>query len=208
MTSTTFRRAAVLALACALAASAAQSQVAYRKSEGGYQTNKTVQPNDGLPTSTVPFSVTAAPTVTAASAYASGNVVGGLQTFTSALRQQSTDVAGSGIGSALLQHVTLNFKSSQTAQTDLLLFSANPTNSTFTDKAALAVNTADFDKVIAVVHISDCTNLGTPSSCQSGQLAIPVRNATAATLYGVLVTRGTPTFTATTDLALALDLVQ
>lgn len=160
--------------------------------------------NNGLPTSSVPFTVTAAPTVTASSAYASGNAVGSLQTLSSALRQQTVG----GLGTAILQRVQVNFKSAQTAQTDIILFSASPSSTTVTDKSAIAIATADFDKVIGVIHVSDCTAQGTPSSCQANNLAIPVYNASGSALYAVAVTRGTPTFTATSDVSITYTFLQ
>lgn len=155
----------------------------------------------GVPTGAVQSQVTATPTVTAASAYASGNSVGGLQTFAGA-------VLTNGNGTGLLQKVVINYKSLQTAQTDLLIFNANPSGTTVTDKTAFSLATADFSKLIGVVHVTDCTALGTPSVCMAGNLALPVKTATGTSLFGVLVTRGTPTFTATTDVSVTLQILQ
>ena len=82
------------------------------------------------------------PTMTASSAYTAGNVVGGLLTFTNAV-----DAALSGI----LQRVTVDCKSVQTAGFKLYVFAANPGSSTFTDKTAPAIAAADVGKLIDVI---------------------------------------------------------
>lgn len=138
---------------------------------------------------------TAAPTVTASSAYASGNAVGGLLTITS--------VPNSGT----IQNVTLDFKSAQTAAFDVLFFNANPTNSTFTDKSPVAVAVADFATLMAPAQVATCVNTGTTSVCFLNNIAhaysLP---AAGSTLYAVIVTRGTPTFTATSDVSLRVNI--
>jgi hypothetical protein len=141
-----------------------------------------------------------AQTVTASSAYTSGNAVGGLMTVPAAFL---------GSGSGLIQSVVVNTKSAQTTAMDVVLFSANPTGSTCTDKTAFSVVAADFSKVIGVAHVTDWTSLGTPSTGQSQTLAIPITvGAGVTTFYACLVTRSTPTYTATTDVAVTFGIPQ
>jgi len=136
--------------------------------------------------------VTQAPTVTASAAYASGNCIGGLLTFAGVVR--GNNITG------ILQQAGVFCKSAQTGAVDLVLFSANPTASTLTDKTNLAIAAADFDKVIGVAHITDWTSLGTPSFAQALGLAMPFAPASGGTtIYGVLVARSTPTFASTSD---------
>lgn len=135
-------------------------------------------------------SVTVAQTVTASSAYASGNCVGGLMTI-------------AGIpASGFLQSVVVNSKSAQTAAIDIIFLNANPVNSTVTDKTAVAVAVADFADIAAVAHVVDWTNTGTTSVGQAVGLAAEYVLATGTTGYAIAVTRGTPTFTATTDISI------
>jgi hypothetical protein len=138
-------------------------------------------------------------TVTASSAYTSGNAVGGLITIANAARVSGS--AGASGTSGLLQSVSVDAKSAQTTQMDLLLFNANPSGTTCTDKTALAVAAADWNKWIGTAHITDWTSGGTPSMGQAQNLAMPYVLASSTTLYGCLVTRSTPTFTATTDIS-------
>lgn len=146
-------------------------------------------------------------TVTAGSAYASGNAVGGLMTLAGAARALGT-YAGAPATSGLLQSVFVNSKSLQTTQMDLVLFNANPTTTTCTDKTAIAVSAADFDKVRGVVHITDWTSLGTPSIGQALNLAMPYALINITTMFACLVTRATPTFTAATDISVGFGLLR
>ena len=144
--------------------------------------------------------VTVAQTVTSASAYASGNCVGGKITISNAARVSA--------GSGLLQEIAINSKSAQTTQMDVILFSADPSGSTITDKTAISIAAADFDKIIGVVHITDWTSLGTPSVGQGTNLALPFALASGTTLYAAIVTRSTPTFTATTDISVSFRFIR
>lgn len=146
------------------------------------------------------LTISVAQTVTASSAYTSGNAIGGLVTLASASR-----VSG---GSGLIQSVVLNLKSAQTTSTDVVFFSANPTGSTCTDKTAFSVAAADFDKVLGVVHVTDWTSLGTPSVGQGQNLAMPFALSSGTTIYACVVTRGTPTFTATTDVTIGIRVLR
>lgn len=141
-----------------------------------------------------------APLTVTAAAYSAGNVVGGLITLTGAVGGSAT--------TALLHKVTLMAKSAQSGQFDVIFFHSNPTNSTFTDKTALSVNVLDFDKITAVVHVTDWTNLGTPSIGVASNLAISVRGVNSQTMYAVVVARGTPTFASTSDVTANFVFIQ
>jgi hypothetical protein len=150
--------------------------------------------------------VTVAQTVTASSAYTSGNAVGGLMTVASAVRVSGA--LGAGGTSGFVQGVTINAKSAQSSLVDIFLFKANPTGSTCTDKTAFALATADFDKVLGVVHVTDWTSGGTASAGQVFGLAMPYALSSATTMYACAITRATPTFTATTDISVTFNLLR
>jgi hypothetical protein len=140
--------------------------------------------------------LTVAQTVTASSAYASGNAVGGLITLAGINRATGASI--------LVQSVLVTSKSAQTNPMDLLLFNANPTGSTCTDKTAVSIVAADAGKLVGVAHVTDWTSGGTASVGQMQQppmgIAVP-----ATTLYACLVTRGTPTWTATSDVSVVVS---
>jgi hypothetical protein len=133
------------------------------------------------------------------SAYTAGYVVGGLLTFSNALL-----TAGTGI----LQSISLKCKTVQTAGFKLYLFKANPTNSTWTDHAAPAINAADIPFLTAVRTLSSPdSGLGTHTIYVDDGIG-KVLNPGATTLYGILVTTGTPTFTSTSDMTISIGILQ
>lgn len=145
--------------------------------------------------------ITVAPTVTAASAYAAGQAVGPLLTFENASRFPA--------GSGFIQEVTLNFKSAQTSQTDFVWCGSNqPTASAITDKTTVAMVDADYAKCRVIAHVADCSSLGTPTSCTISGLAVPFALSAGTSGYGFLITRGTPTFTTTSDVTVMLGMVR
>lgn len=144
--------------------------------------------------------VTVAQTVTSSSAYATGNAVGGLITFSNAARVSA--------GSGLIQSAVTYTKSAQTTTLELWVFNANPSGSTCTDKTAFSVASADFDKVLWVFQVNSWFSGGTPSVGLSGDRAVPFALSSGSSLYGCLVTRSTPTYTSTSDVSVAIRLVR
>jgi len=143
--------------------------------------------------------LTVAQTVTASSAYTAGNAVGGLITLSNINRASGLSV--------FMQSIVVNSKSLQSAQLDLVFFNANPTGSTCTDKTAFSVATADAAKLVGAAHVSDWTASGLGSVGQMQQPPIGITPSGTA-VYACMVTRGTPTFTATSDLTLIVSSVQ
>ena len=145
---------------------------------------------------------TSAPSVTPAistSAYSAGNVVGGLLAFTNAV-----DAAQSG----LLENATLNILSVQTAAFTLYLFSANPSASTFNDKAAPNIAAADVPKLIDAISLATpLSGLGTHTLYAADSIGRAVVLA-ATTLYAVLITTGTPTFASASDVTVSLGIIE
>lgn len=157
--------------------------------------------------------VDVAQTVTASSAYTSGNAIGGLMTIANAARVSgSLGAAGTG---GIIQQVVANSKSLQTTQVDVFLFNSNPSGSTCTDKTAFVLATADFDKVIGVASIpgtaannSGWFGGGTGSVGQANNLAMAFDLASGTSVFACAVTRGTPTFTATSDISFKYQILR
>lgn len=142
---------------------------------------------------------TAAQTVTAA-AYSAGNVVGSLITCPNAVR-------AAGLG-GLLQSAMVLDKAGQLVSYDLFLFDSAPTSPT--DKTTIALSSADLAKIaMPVVPISG-GSLGAASTMAvvgGGGLGYAFRLRSGTTLYGILVTRGTPTYASTSDVTVDLTLL-
>lgn len=139
---------------------------------------------------------TASPTVTTGSAYAAGNAVGGLLMFAGLAR-----VAGQG---GILQTALLRDRSGNAAAYDLFLFDSAPAAPT--DKTALALSSADLARCIAVVPLAGAALAAAAGMgvIAAGGLGLAYRLGSGTTLWGILVTRGAPTFAGATDLALDL----
>jgi hypothetical protein len=139
--------------------------------------------------------------VVTAAAYSAGNAVGAKRTLASAVRSSG--------GTGILQSVTLLDRANQKAAMTLFIFDADPTAATITDKAAFVFSTDDL-KVIAQVNIGAgdyVTTNGKAIALISG-LQIPLQAASGTSLYAALVTTGTPTFAATTDVQLEFGIMQ
>ena len=137
------------------------------------------------------------PTVTAG-AYAANDAVGGLLTFADAAR-----IVG---GGGVIKDVIILDDAGQDAQMELWLF-----DSTFTamaDNAPWAPSEADLRKLVAVASTNDGAWLaaGTPSAAV---IEVSQRyDCVGTSLFGQLVTRGTPTFVNTDDVSAVIGLLQ
>lgn len=139
-------------------------------------------------------------TVVTAAAYSIGNAVGAKRTIAGAVL-----TAGTGI----LESIVLLDRANQKAGMTLFIFNADPTNATITDKAAFVFSTDD-QKVIAQISIaaSDYVTTNNKAIAVKSGLAIALKASAGTTLYAALVTTGTPTFAATSDVQIEYGILQ
>lgn len=141
--------------------------------------------------------ISVTPTITAG-LYAAGDNVGGLLTFANAAR-----LAG---GGGILNVLSIIDKGKQDAELELWLFSE-----TFTpgaDNAAWDPSDADLANFITVLSTADGNYYdATDNSVASLEVARRY-DLLGISLFGRLVTRGTPTYASTTDLTVKIGLVQ
>ncbi len=145
--------------------------------------------------------LTAAP-VCDTNAYAAGDLIGGKLTLTPAVRLQ-------GFG-GILTRITLTDKAKQNAPIDVVFFVADPTGTTFTDQAALAIADAD---LLNAFHVSilatDYASFSDNSEATVSNVGAAFRLAAAEkALYAALVCRGTPTYVAADDLQLTVAIAE
>lgn len=128
--------------------------------------------------------ITAQPTVTQSSAYASGNCIGSTLTFSNLAQGGNTAVISASIVDA----------SGANAACDLFLFSKAPTAQT--DKAAVSVSTADAANCIGVISFASGSykSAGTPGIQSIPQMYMGTGQSADNNVYGQLVSRGTPNF--------------
>jgi hypothetical protein len=135
------------------------------------------------------------PTVTAG-AYTANDVVGGLLTF-------------GGLRNGTLQAITVCDNAAQDVDYLLVLFESAPTS--IADNATFDIADADLDKIIYQDNM-----IGTGSSGVNRQaftdnsyqyiygLSVPLWSA-GGTVYGFLITTDTPTYAATSDITVTLQ---
>jgi hypothetical protein len=138
--------------------------------------------------------------VSTSPAYSAGDAVGAKRTIANAVRTQGTGV---------LESVTILDRANQKAGMTLFIFDADPSAATITDNAAFVFSTDDV-KVIAQVNIasSDYVTTNSKAVAQKTGLGVALKVASGTTLYAALVTTGTPTFAATTDVQLEYGILQ
>lgn len=135
------------------------------------------------------------PTITSGAPYASGNAIGGLLTFTGL----------ADAGEALILSGVVLDKSGQNAACDLVLF--NAAVAAPTDKAAVAISSADLQKAIGVISFAtaDFASVGTGGVGGKSKGNLNIASTSADNnLYGVLISRGTPTYVSTSDITVVL----
>lgn len=138
-----------------------------------------------------------------AAAYAAGDLIGGKLSIT-----VPPWAAGGGAG-FLIQSVAVVDQAKQSAALDVLFFNEDPSATTFTENAPLDVADGDMGKIVGFASLSVYTALNDNSFGLIGNLALPcVLAAGGSTLYAAIVSRGAPTFAATTDVKLRIGLVR
>jgi len=163
----------------------ASDQIAGLNNVGGY----TVAIKDTTAVSTTP-------------AYTAGDAVGGKRTITGALRTSN--------GSGILESIQILDRANQKAAMELFIFDSNPAAATITDNAAFVFSTDDL-KVLAHVTIAatDYITINSKAVATIKGLGIALKGADSSTsLYAALVTTGTPTYAATTDVQLIYGILQ
>ncbi len=144
-------------------------------------------------------SITATPTITASSAYTAKYEVGGLITLANAFGSAN---------SGRIDSLILTSKSVQTIGFTVHFFRSNPTNSTWADKTALAINASDIPYYIGAYALSNPnSDMGTVTIYTLDAVSKLV-SASGTSLYAIIETTGTPTFTSTSDLTLTVVISQ
>ena len=144
------------------------------------------------------ITIAVTPTVSASSIYAAGDCVGGSMTFANAARV-------SGLG-GVIKNMLIDDDAGQDDELELWLFSE-----AFTapgDNAPWAATEADLHNLVAIITTTDGAyfSAGTPSTAR---VEVSQRYDLAATsMFGQLVTRGTPTYVATDDITCILGLLR
>lgn len=145
--------------------------------------------------------VAATPTVSNGSIYAAKDAIGALLTFTGAVRANGA--------TGTLSAVQIVDKGQQMAALDLVLFDSSITAPT--DNAIFAPTDAEVALCVGVVPIltTDYADFSTNSIATKANLGLTFKAGSGtSSLFGVLVSRGTPTYTSTSDIVVTLTIQQ
>ena len=135
--------------------------------------------------------------VVTAGIYAANDVVGGLLTFANAVRNSG--------GGGIVKSLIILDDAGQDAALELWLFSQ--TFTAIADNGPWAPSEADLRSLVAIIATADggYYAAGTPSAARVE--ASQRYDLVGTSLFGQLVTRGTPTYAATDDVTLILELL-
>lgn len=106
-----------------------------------------------------------------------------------------------------LTNVLITDLDAQNHDVDLILLDTNPTNTTVTGNTALDIHDTDLLTVMTVVNVDDYAAFADNGVHFATELSVPIQlNHAAATptIYGILVTRGTPTYSSTAAIRVRL----
>ena len=132
-------------------------------------------------------------------AYTAGDLVGGLMKFKDPLLSNSKEI--------LLTSMTISDRDSEEAGMRLVLFNAKPDTTTFTDNLPFDPSDADLEKIVHVETLTVYSAFNDNSIAVAKTTPIAIK-MTDGSIYACLVTTGTPTYTATTDIQVGLNIIQ
>ena len=142
--------------------------------------------------------VAVTPTIST-SIYAAKDAIGGVMSFSNAARASG--------GGGIVESVVIVDKDQELAAMDLVLLSSTVAGTT-TDNAAWDPNDSDLANVVGVIPILSGDYADFNDNAVASRSGIGMAYTCAATtLFGVLVARSTPTYTATSDISVILGLI-
>lgn len=153
------------------------------------------------------------PTVSTSPQYAAGDQVGGVQTLTDVIRQDSN----LGYGTAILANVSIFCKSNNSSTYEILFFRNSPTmtssdNGSFNITSANALAAGYIGRVSVGSNYSTSgasAGAGTNAFSTDANLNLTIKKlgteTNPTTIYAVMKTTATPTFTSTSDLTITYN---
>lgn len=137
--------------------------------------------------------------------YASGDVIDGVKSISDSVRGNTL--------SGIIESVVLSDGDNKKSEMDIYFFTDNPNGGTVTDNDPWAPSEDDIKKFIgkASVVTGNWETVGTEALAFVNELSIPFKldsTNTAKNLYAIVVSRGTPTYTAATKLQVRVGILQ
>lgn len=149
-----------------------------------------------VPTGGKVVRISVTPTITAG-AYSAGDAVGGLLTFSNAARASG--------GSIVIEAAVLIDYDQELAPIELVLFDRTFTNTA--DNSPFDPSDADLANVVGVIPFSTYYSFNDNSVAPRSALGLAAK-LNGTDLFGQLVVRTAPTYTATSDISVILHIIQ
>jgi hypothetical protein len=145
-------------------------------------------------------SIALVPTITTV-IYATGNLMGGK--LVAAGMMNAARLGGR------IRTISIADKANQKAAIDVVCWGADPSGTTFTDHAALAVAAADLLKLVGHVSIlaADYISFSANALATKNNINWSLKSTTTS-LWFAMIARGTPTYASVSDLQLTVDFSQ
>lgn len=135
-------------------------------------------------------------------AYASGDLIGGKNSLLNTVRP--------GILSGIISTIEIVDADSDAADIEIVFFTSDPSNTTFTDNAAFAPTDADAKKIICRQTLDDYSlySVNAVGNLYNINCPFKLTSNSADTLYVALVSKGTPDYATTSDLFVRITIFQ
>lgn len=159
-----------------------------------------VADDNPVPTGTAQFDISQTPTISAAGIYAAGDALGGKLTFANA-------ALASG-GSGMITKVRIVDDDQELAPVELVLFNQDFTATN--DNAPFDPSDADMQNCLGFIDVAQtdyASFVDNSVAAKTSGLRMPFPyqlGSGGSTMYGQLVVRGTPTYTATDDITVII----
>lgn len=136
-------------------------------------------------------------------AYSAGDLVGGKLLI-------SNPVISMQRPSGIIHSVVVSDAAGQASDLDVVFFSSDPASTTFTDNAAFNPADADIKKIIGFAQVTTHSSFSANSvSVATGlNILFDIADTGRNEIYAAIVSRGTPTYAASTDLTLSVGVLQ
>lgn len=140
------------------------------------------------------------PVIQASPDYSTGDLVGGKLELLNAVKFSG--------GGGRIQSVIITDKAKVSVNKDVIFFTADPENTTFTENGALTVDDDDLSKIIDVAQITTWATVANNGMGSALDLAMPfVLPSDKTSLFCAIVERGTTDYVSTADLTLKVGIM-
>ena len=142
------------------------------------------------------------PTVSASPNYADGDNIGGKMSFAGAIRADAAGTPRTGV----IRSIVITDLAANSINIEVVFWDTDPSNTTFTDNAALTVNDADLVNIVGGVVVGSWEVFADNSFGFAHDQYIPFELSSGTTLFGAMIATGATNLASTSDLTVRVGL--